>query len=100
MKIKRPAVLFLGSAIIGIIIAISSVSVLFKLILILIAIFLYGKLYFDGKLYYKTLLVIFLFLLIGFYRFKLEESRFDRYVSNVESLGKGRKTITGKVNKK
>ena len=97
MKIKRPAVLFLGSAIIGIIIAISSVSVLFKLILILIAIFLYGKLYFDGKLYYKTLLVIFLFLLIGFYRFKLEESRFDRYVSNVESLGKGRKTISGKV---
>lgn len=97
MKIRRPAVLFLGSIIIGIIIAISSVSVVFKLTLILIAIFLYGKLYFEGKLYYKTLLVVFLFLLIGFYRFKIEENRFDRYVANVESLGKGNKIITGKV---
>ena len=97
MKIKRPAVLFLGSAIIGIIIAISTVSIIFKLMLILIAIFLYGKLYFDGKLYSVTVLVIVLFGLIGFLRFKVEENRFDKLVSNVESLGKGNKIITGKV---
>ena len=97
MKIKRPAALFLGSAIIGIIIAISSVSILFKLILMLIAIFLYGKLAFDGKLYFRTIIVILIFGIMGFCRFKLEENRFDRYVTNVESLGKGRKTITGKV---
>ena len=97
MKIKRPAVLFLGSTIIGIIIAISSVSIVFKLILMLIAIFLYGKLAFDGKLYFRTIIVILIFGLIGFCRFKVEENRFDRFVTNVESLGKGSKIITGKV---
>ena len=97
MKIKRPAVLFLASTIIGIIIAISSVSIVFKLILVLIAIFLYGKLTLDGKLYFRTIIVILIFGIMGFCRFKAEENRFDRYVTNVESLGKGSKIITGKV---
>lgn len=97
MKVKRPAVLFLGSTILGIIIAISTVSVLFKLILLLIAIFLYGKLYFEGKLYLVTALVIILFGVIGFLRFRTEEIRFDKLVTNVESLGRGSKVITGKV---
>ena len=97
MKIKRPAILFLASSILGIIIAIDFVPVLFKLILVLIAIFLYGKLFLDKKLYVRTLIVILLFGLIGFSRFKIEESRFDKYVTNVESLGKGSKVLTGKV---
>ena len=97
MKIKRPAVLFLGSSIIGIIIAISSVSIVFKLILVLIAIFLYGKLTLDGKLYFRTIIAILIFGIIGFCRFKIEENKFDKYVASVESLGKGNKIITGKV---
>ena len=75
MKIRRPAVLFLGSTIIGIIIAVSSVSVLFKLTLVLIAIILYGKLFIEKKLYIRTLIVIFIFGVIGFGRFKYEEKR-------------------------
>ena len=75
MKIRRPAVLFLGSTIIGIIIAVSSVSVLFKLTLVLIAIILYGKLFIEKKLYIKTVIVILIFGVIGFGRFKYEEKR-------------------------
>lgn len=97
MKIKRPAVLFLGSSILGIIIAIDFVSVLFKLILVLIAIFLYGKLFFDKRTYIRTIFAILIFGLIGFSRFKVEEKRFDKCVTNVESLGRGSKVITGKV---
>lgn len=97
MKIKRPAVLFLGSSILGIIIAIDFVSVLFKLILVLIAIFLYGKLFFDKRIYVRTIFAILIFGLIGFSRFKVEEKRFDKCVTNVESLGRGNKVITGKV---
>lgn len=97
MRIKRPAVLFLGSSILGIIIAIDFVSVLFKLILVLIAIFLYGKLFFDKRIYIRTIFAILIFGLIGFSRFKVEEKRFDKCVTNVESLGRGSKVITGKV---
>lgn len=97
MKINRPAVLFLGSSILGIIIAIDFVSVLFKLILVLIAIFLYGKLFFDKRIYVRTIFAILIFGLIGFSRFKVEEKRFDKCVTNVESLGRGSKVITGKV---
>ena len=97
MKIRRPAVLFLGSTIIGIIIAVSSVSVLFKLTLVLIAIILYGKLFIEKKLYIKTVIVILIFGVIGFGRFKYEEKILDTYVSNLESFGRGNKTITGKV---
>ncbi|MBO6119557.1 MAG: ComEC/Rec2 family competence protein [Lachnospiraceae bacterium] len=97
MKIKRPAILFLGATVLGIIIAVDMVSVLFKLILFAIAIFLYGKLFIEKKLYLKVLIVIVIFGLLGFFRFKLEEKIFDRNVSNVESLGKGNKIITGKV---
>lgn len=97
MKVKRPAVLFLSSSIIGIIIAIESVSIIFKLMLLSIAIFIYGKLFIEKKLYYKTLIVIMLFASLGFYRFKTVEFTFDKYVANVESLGKGNKSITGEV---
>lgn len=97
MKIKRPAVLFLGSSILGIIIAIDFVSVLFKLILLAIAIFLYGKLFIEKKLYVRTIIVIIAFALIGFLRFKIEEKTYDQFVANVESLGRGNKIIIGKV---
>lgn len=97
MRVKRPAVLFLGSTILGIIIAIDFVSILFKLILVFIAIFLYGKLFLDKKLYVRTVIVILIFALIGFFRFKVEEKRFDRFATSVESLGKGSKVLTGKV---
>ena len=97
MKIKRPAVLFLLSSVLGIIIAIEFVSVEVKLILFVVAIFLYGKLFFDGKLYIRTLIIILIFGIIGFGRFKIEERTFDNYAANIESLGKGNKIITGKV---
>lgn len=97
MKIKRPAILFLAATVLGIIIAVDMVSVLFKLMLFAIAIFLYGKLFIEKKLYLKVLIVIVIFGLLGFFRFKFEEKMFDRNVSNMESLGKGNKIITGKV---
>ena len=97
MRIKRPAILFLAAVILGIIIEYSLVPALFKLILLAIAIFLYGKLFIDGKLYFRTLIVILLFSLLGFCRFKYIENVFDRYEINVVFLGKGNKIITGKV---
>lgn len=97
MRIKRPAVLFLASSIIGIILAIDFVSVLFKLMLLSIAILLYGKLFFDGKLYIRTIIVIIIFGILGFFRFKYEEKIYDKFASNVESLGKGSKILSGKV---
>ena len=97
MRIKRPAILFLAAVILGIIIAYSLVPALFKLILLAIAIFLYGKLFIDGKLYFRTLIVILLFSLLGFCRFKYIENVFDRYETNVVLLGKGNEIITGKV---
>ena len=67
------------------------------MILLTIAIFLYGKLFFDGKLYSKTLIVVIVFGLLGFCRFKTVQATLDRYVANAESLGRGNKVITGKV---
>lgn len=97
MRIRRPAVLFLGSLIIGVIIAYSQIPALFKLAICTIAIFLYGKLMLEGKLYARTFLVIVLMAIIGFMRFRSVESYFDRLSANVESLGKGNKIITGKI---
>lgn len=97
MKIRRPAFLFLCAEIIGILIATGFVSKLFLLILLTIAIFLYGKLFFEGKLYIRTIIVILIIGAISFIRFKYVEKTFDTYVANIERLEKGNKVITGKV---
>ncbi len=97
MKIRRPAFLFLCAEIIGILIATGFVSKLFLLILLTIAIFLYGKLFFEGKLYIRTIIIILAIGAISFIRFKYVEKTFDTYVANIERLEKGNKVITGKV---
>ena len=97
MKIRRPAFLFLCAEIIGILIATGFVSKLFLLILLTIAIFLYGKLFFEGKLYIRTIIVILVIGAISFIRFKYVEKTFDTYVANIERFEKGNKVITGKV---
>lgn len=97
MKIRRPAFLFLCAEILGILIATGFVSKLFLLILLVIAIFLYGKLFFESKLYLVTIIVIFVIGFLSFTRFKYVEKIFDTYVSNIESLERGDKVITGKV---
>lgn len=97
MNVRRPAILFLGSTILGIIIAYSELEASFKLMIIAIAIFLYLKLFFDGKISKRILLIIFAFMLLGFYRFKIEDSIYDRYEKIVLSLPKGNKILDGKV---
>ena len=97
MKIRRPAFLFLCAEIIGILIATGFVSKLFLLILLAIAIFLYGKLFFENKLYIRTILVILIIGVISFLRFKYVEKTFDDYVANIERLEKGNKIITGRI---
>ena len=97
MEVKRPAILFLGAFIYGIIIANDSIPTPFKIILGLVAIFLYLKLLFDGKLSVRVLLFVLIFCGVGFLRFKNVESRYDIYESRVVELGKGNKYITGKV---
>ena len=97
MKIRRPAFLFLCAEIIGILIATGIVSRLFLLILLTIAIFLYGKLFFENKLYIRTIALIIVIGALGFLRFKYVEKIFDTWNSNIESLERGDKTITGKV---
>ena len=97
MKVKRPAFLFLSAEILGILLATRLVSSKFLLILFLIAIFLYLKIFFEGKLYLRTIFAIFIIGIIGFARFKSVERVFDTYVSNLELLGKGNKIITGRV---
>lgn len=97
MKIKRPAILFLSASIIGILIAYSSIPYLFKILIVAIAIFLYLKLVVEKKLYIRTFLIIILFFIIGFVRFKHEEKYFDDISLKIESLGKGQKVITGIV---
>ena len=97
MKVRRPAFLFLSSEILGILLATGLVSKRFLLILFLIAIFLYLKIFFEGKLYFRTIVAILIIGLIGFLRFKFVENTFDTYTYNLESLGKGNKVITGRV---
>lgn len=97
MRIKRPAILFLGALILGIIIAYSLVPALFKLILCAIAIFLYGKLFIEKKLYIKTIFVLAMIFIIGVLRFNYVERIYDGYARKVETLGKGTHIITGKV---
>ena len=97
MKVCRPAILFLSSLIVGILIAYSSIPDLFKLCVVAIAIFLYFRLFLDGKLYIRTLIVILIFGAVGFLRFRYVEMKLDNYALNVESLGKGSKVITGLV---
>ena len=97
MKIRRPAFLFLCAEIIGILIATGFVSKLFLLILLAIAIFLYGKLFFENKLYVRTIVVIIVIGALAFFRFKYVEKTFDTYTQNILLLEKGDKIITGKV---
>ena len=97
MKIRRPAFLFLCAEIIGILIATGIVSRLFLLILLTIAIFLYGKLFFENKLYVRTIALIIVIGVLGFLRFKYVEKIFDTWNSNIESLERGDKIVTGKV---
>lgn len=63
----------------------------------MIAIFLYGKLFFENKIYIKTIIVIVAIGIFSFMRFKYVEKVFDTCISNIERLEKGDKTITGKV---
>ena len=97
MKIRRPAFLFLCAEILGILIATGFVSKLFLLILLVIAIFLYGKLFFENKLYVRTIIVIITIGLLSFIRFKHVEKTFDTYTCNIERLERGDKIVTGKV---
>lgn len=95
MNVKRPTVLFLGTTILGIIVANIEVPVFVKLLLTMIAIFLYAKLFFENNINVKTCLIIILFFVIGFLRFRYEEYKFDKFTVNIKSLGKGYKDITG-----
>lgn len=97
MFYKRPITSFLGAFIVGIIAASNNIPIIFKLFIALIAIFLYLKLFLDNKLTIKVIIVILIFILFGFLRFKIIENSFDNYVNNVISLGKGNKILTGKV---
>ena len=97
MNVKRPAILFLAAFIFGIIIAYEPVPLSFKLLLGIIAIFLYLKLIFDGKLRVIVFLIVLLFCVLGFYRFRLEDRVFDKFEDNILSLGKGAHVLTGKV---
>ena len=97
MKVKRPSFLFLSSEILGILLATGLVSKMFLLILFLIAIFLYLKIFLDGKLKFSVIVLIIIIGALSFFRFKYVEKVFDTNVSNIENLGKGNKIITGKV---
>lgn len=97
MEVKRPVALFLGSYILGIIIAYNTIPTLFKVSIVLIAIFLYMKLFLDRKITIRILSIVAVFFLIGFYRYKIVERTYDRYTENLLSLGKENKLISGKV---
>ena len=97
MNVKRPAILFLAVFIFGIIIAYEPVPLSFKLLLGTLAIFLYLKLILDDKLRIITFLIIILFCVLGFFRFRLEDGIFNRYEDSISSLGKGTHVLTGKV---
>ena len=97
MKVKRPAILFLSTYIIGILVAYSSIPIFVKVLIGTVAIFLYLKLYFEKKLYIKTLFVIFAFFIIGYIRFSQVEKKYDSDYIKIESIGRGNKNITGKV---
>lgn len=97
MNIRRPAILFLASLILGIIVAYDKVPTMFLLLLFIIAIFLYGKLFIERKIKIKALLVIMMMFVIGFVRFKGEENRYNKYNDNYETLKKGYKELTGIV---
>lgn len=97
MSVKRPAILFLAAFIFGIIIAYEPVPVSFKLLLGAVAIFLYIKLVFDGRLRIVVFLIVILFCVLGYFRFKFEDSNFNRYEENIASLGRGTHVLTGKV---
>lgn len=97
MNVRRPVSLFLGSFVLGIIIAYNPAPTLFKVLVGAIAIFLYGRLIYLGKLNARVVGFIIVLFLIGFYRFKNVEDMYDRYAKRVVDLGKGNKEITGKV---
>ncbi|MBR1454519.1 MAG: hypothetical protein IJ593_07760, partial [Lachnospiraceae bacterium] len=97
MNVRRPVSLFLGSFVLGIIIAYNPAPTLLKVLVGVIAIFLYGRLIYLGKLNARVVCFIIVLFLIGFYRFKNVEDMYDRYAARVIDLGKGNKEITGKV---
>ena len=97
MNIRRPAILFLSAFIVGILVAYENIPILLKCAIVFIAFFLYIKLFVENKLYFRILIVICLFLLFGFFRFKYESKKFDSISYKLEELGKGNKVMTGKV---
>ena len=97
MNVKRPAILFLAAFIFGIIIAYEPVPLSFKLLLGAAIIFLYIKLILDDKLRIRVFLVIILFCILGFVRFKYEDRIFSNYADNISKIGKGTHVLTGKV---
>lgn len=97
MEVKRPVILFLGSYIVGIIIAYNSVPMLFKLLIGVIAIFLYTKYILYGKISLKVMFIIIIIFLAGFFRFRQVEKKYDTYTLRVLELGKGNKEISGRV---
>ena len=97
MRIRRPAILFLTSTIIGILIAYRPLPTLFKLLIGLVAIFLYLKLFFENKISIKTIAAIFIFAILGFLRFQNVEKAYDAHDSIIERYEKGNQVLTGEI---
>ncbi|MBQ2204472.1 MAG: DUF4131 domain-containing protein, partial [Lachnospiraceae bacterium] len=97
MRIRRPAILFLTSTIIGILIAYRPLPTLFKLLIGLVAIFLYLKLFFENKISIKTIATILIFAILGCLRFQNVEKAYDAYDSIIERYEKGNQVLTGEI---
>ena len=96
MSIKRPAILFLISVILGIITAYNDIVVLDKVLLISITIFFMASLI-KTKPNKKILFLMLCFFIFGFMRLKFAEDHFNRIDFNIEAMNNKQQTITAKV---
>ena len=97
MNIKRPIILFVISAIIGIVVAYDDVVISFKIIVVVTAIFLLLNLYIKHKFKFQYIIIL-LSILLGFsIRYKAEALMYDKCDKMIDGLQNNTLTLQGKI---
>lgn len=97
MNIKRPIVLFLVSLICGMITIYYGIKPLDKIIILSVAFFMFLKLYIKNILNIKIISIVFLFFVLGIFRFAVEDNYFNKIDNYIVGLNNKQQTIYGRI---
>ena len=97
MNIKRPIILFVISAILGIVVAYDNVVISFKIIIVVTAIFLLFTLIIKSNIKFKYIYLLFFVFLVFIVRYKIEQNIYENCDKEINELAAKPVYVVGEI---